>query len=69
MPHNILDGAILWVWSNLNVIIKNSMLLDPLYICTPNYIFLCHLEILKTKMHYILIIIIIIINEAYTPRI
>ena len=32
------------------------MLLDLFYICTPNFIFLCHLEVLKTKMYYILIV-------------
>ena len=33
-----------------------SVLLDPFYICPPNFKFLCHLEVLTTKMHYILVV-------------
>ena len=32
------------------------MLLDPFYICPQNFNFLCHLEVLETKMHYILVV-------------
>ena len=40
----------------LKFVEKIAVLVDPFYICPPKFNFICHLEVLKTKMYYILVV-------------